>query len=125
MKQFYFNSRKNAQSLLKNRVIGVLTEYTIYRLNLLCDGVEFRCLQDLYTFEVQFSDIKENLHLNDEDLGESFLDVLSNYCSFVSEGQSKRSYPVCDFYDMDALLDWFLAWQRCSERERLQYIEQL
>lgn len=125
MEHFYFRSRSKAKHLFTNRIIAVLTEYTIYRLNLLQNGVEFRCLQDLYTFEVEFSDIKESLEVDNEDLEEAFLDVLSNYCSFVSEGKSKRSYPVCDFLNMDTLLDWFLDWQRYSEAERLEYIEQL
>lgn len=125
MKESFFQSKAQAESLIQGRVIAVVTEYTIFKLDLEQDRVIFGCLQNIHSFSIPFQLIQGEIKASKRDFSEAFLETLVTYCSVVSPHLEKRAYPLCEFKDMDDLLDWFLDWQAFEEEERIEYLEQL
>lgn len=123
MDKNFFLSKKKAEELLNGKILAVVTEYTIFKLDLMKDQVMFRCLLDEYTFSVFFETIRQELHTTDNDLQQFFWDALVTYCSVNIQRTEKRTYPIGEFNNHDELLDWFLIWKSCSEEERLDFIE--
>lgn len=119
----FFLSREQAEELLSNKILAVITEYTIFKLDLQIDRVMFRCLLNQYTFSIFFEAIQQEVKASEEDLQQFFWDALITYCAVNSEAKQKRSYPIGEFEDYDELLDWFLLWKNCSPQERIEFIE--
>lgn len=125
MTEKYFNSERRTKEFLNERIIGIITEYTIFKLNLSKDRVIFQCLQNQYSFDVLFKDMQREVNAKDNDFQEAFLATVITYCSLIEGNKDKRLYPVCEFETMDDLLDWYLDWQQCSHHERLEFLEEL
>lgn len=121
----YFSSKIQVEQLIQGRIIAIITEYTIYKLDIFSDKVVFSCLQNEYTFEILFKELQEELKLRPRDFNESFLDTLVTYCAVVSDQEPRMPYPVCEFESLDKLLDWYLQWQCFSEEERLDFLKNL
>lgn len=126
LNQSYFASREQAESYLsQHKILAIITEYTVFKLEADTEAVVFKCLQNKYTFEVPYRKIQETLHTQPRDFTEAFLATVITYCALASDEQGRTSYPVCVFEQIDDLLDWFLAWQQYTEEERLDYLENL
>lgn len=121
--KFFFLSREQAEELLSGKILAVITEYTIFKLDLQMDRVMFRCLLNQYTFSIFFEAIQQEVKASEEDLQQFFWDALITYCAINLETKQKRSYPIGEFDDYDELLDWFLLWKNCSTQERIEFIE--
>ena len=121
----YFSSKVNVEKLIQGRVIAIVTEYTIFKLDLKSDRVTFNCLKDEYTFDIFFHELQEELKLRGNDLQDSFLESLVTYCAVISDPKSKMPYPVCEFENVDTLLDWYLDWQCYTESERMDFLKSL
>ena len=121
----YFNTKIQVEKLIQGKIIAIITEYTIFKLDLATDRVIFNCLKDEYTFEIFFKELKDELNLKNQDFHDSFLESLIAYCAVVSEPETRMPYPVCEFEDFDTLLDWYLNWQCYTEPERLDFLKNL
>ncbi|EAY25557.1 hypothetical protein [Microscilla marina] len=119
----FFLSKQQAEEYLNGKILAVITEYTIFKLDLLRDQVMFRCLLNQHTFSVFFEALQNEINASDEDLQQFFLDALITYCAINIEGEEKRAYPIGEFNNNDELLDWFLVWKSCSKEERIDFIE--
>ncbi len=126
LNQSYFASREQAEAYLsQHKILAIITEYTVFKLEADINAVVFRCLQNQYTFEVPYQKIEETLHTQRRDFTEAFLATVITYCALEANEQGSIAYPVCVFEQIDDLLDWFLAWQHYSEEERLDYLAKL
>ncbi len=121
----YFHSQTWTEALLKDRVIAVVTEYTIFKLDLAADRVLFNCLLGEYSFEIVFEEIQKELNSKQLDFSEAMLETIITYCAVISKVPDKMLYPVCEFDTLDDLFDWFLQWANCSEEERREFLEEL
>lgn len=121
--QNFFLSRQQAEEFLNGKILAVITEYTIFKLDLMRDQVKFRCLLNQHTFSVFFEALQKEINASNEDLQQFFLDALITYCAINIEGDEKRAYPIGEFNNSDELLDWFLIWKSCSKEERIDFIE--
>ncbi|OJJ23090.1 hypothetical protein BKI52_01705 [marine bacterium AO1-C] len=121
--QSFFLSKDQAEELLSGKILAVITEYTIFKLDLQRDQVMFRCLLNQYTFSIFFEAMQQEMKTDKEDLKHFFWDALITYCAISLKAEQKRSYPIGEFEDHDELLDWFLVWKNCSQQERIEFIE--
>ncbi len=121
----FLKSRAQVQSFIGERILAVVTEYTIYKMDLELDRVVFRCLQGENTFHILFQSIQEELNANFRDFSEAFLETIISYCAVVSQENGRLTYPVCEFSTWDDLLDWYAIWLTYPEPERLKYLESL
>ncbi|HAS40322.1 MAG TPA: hypothetical protein DCS93_07575 [Microscillaceae bacterium] len=121
--QNFFLSKEQAEELLSGKILAVITEYTIFKLDLQRDRVLFRCLLNQNTFSIFFEAMQQEMKTNTEDLKHFFWDALITYCAISLKAEQKRSYPIGEFEDYDELLDWFLVWKNCSTKERIDFIE--
>lgn len=125
LRKSYFQIPQQAAALLQDKVIAIVTEYTIFRLLLRQDRVRFQCLKDLHSFDILFRNMYQDLHLRKEDFDHHFLESLVTYCATSTWDKQMRSYPICEFEDIDKLLDWYLEWEQLAEEEKLEYLESL
>lgn len=126
LNEHYFRSREQAEAYLSQHgIIAIITEYTIFKLDAETDRVIFRCLHNKHTFEVLYEQIQSTVSAKKRDFTEALLSTVITYCTLIAKEEGTLSYPVCAFEEIDDLLDWFLAWQKYSEDERLEYLEGL
>ena len=120
-----FRSETWVRDFLKNRIIAIITEYTIFKIELGNLEVIFHCLKDEFTFSISFEEIQKELKSRKEDFSEIFLDTLITYCAVISKKKPDILYPVCEFDTIDDLLDWSLEWEKLDEKEKLVYLKKL
>lgn len=125
IQETFFQSKAQAEALIKGKIIAVITEYTIFKLDLDTERVIFKCLQDMYNFDIPFKVIQDEIRATAQDFSQAFLQTLVTYCAVASPQEEKRAYPLCEFENIDALLDWFLDWMKFDETARLDYLEDL
>ncbi|MCU0444819.1 MAG: hypothetical protein MUE85_07855 [Microscillaceae bacterium] len=120
-----FSEEDFAKNLLSQKIIAIITEYTLFKLDLLSDRVVFRCLKNKFTFEILFVKIAQELRLKPRELKEFLLDSVVTYCAVQSTKPPQLLYPICEFDTLDELWDWFNAWEKLSEREKLAYLKKI
>jgi hypothetical protein len=125
MSEFDFSEEDFAKNLLNQKIIAIVTEYTIFKLDLKLDRVVFRCLKNEFTFEVFFVEMVQELRLKSGELKDYLLESLLTYYAVQSHRPPKLLYPVCEFESFDLLFDWFIAWEKIAETEKLAYLRKI
>lgn len=120
-----FSEEDFANHLLRHKIIAIITEYTIFKLDLLSDRVIFQCLKNQFTFEVLFVEMLKEIRLKPQELKRYLLDSLLTYCAIQSTQAPQILYPVCEFESFDDLLDWQTEWNKLDEAAKLKYLEEL
>ncbi|GAB4395552.1 MAG: hypothetical protein OHK0053_04420 [Microscillaceae bacterium] len=118
----YFSHRQAAQLYFaQHPIVGIFTDYTVFKLEPGEEGVVFRCLLNQHTFVVFYEQLEKA----------SFSETnnwLQALVAFQKQAQSefiKQAYPICEFAQMDDLLDWFWTWKQWSLSERQVFLEEL
>jgi hypothetical protein len=123
--EFDFTEEDFAKNLLHQKIIAIVTEYTIFKLDLGKDRVVFRCLKNQFTFEVFFEEMVKELRLKSGELKDFLLESLVVYYAVKSQHSPKLLYPVCEFESFDLLFDWFIEWEKIAEAEKLAYLKKV
>ncbi|NJL12999.1 MAG: hypothetical protein HC913_08405 [Microscillaceae bacterium] len=118
----YFSHRKAAQLYFaQHPIVGIFTDYTVFKLEPGEEGVIFRCLLNQHTFVVFYEQIEKTLPPE----AEHWLQALVAFQQKSQSAQSVQTYPICEFEQMDDLLDWFWTWKQWNLSERQVFLEEL